>query len=203
MAASTADYELVDPPTDGISSIEFCPDNGSLLLAASWDKGVRLYNVQSNQRSFTYYHKAAVLDVAFVSPTQAYSGGLDRELKGVDLQETKETVLGSHDDGIKCVHYAKETGTVISGSWDKSVRMWDPRAATAEVGRHQQPAKVFAMDLVREKLVVAMAGRSVMIYDIRNMKEALQQRESSLKFMTRTVKCMPNGDGALLVWVEH
>lgn len=33
------------------------------------------------------------------------------------------------------------------------------------------------------------------IYDLRNMKETLQRRESSLKYQTRFVKCMRNGQG--------
>lgn len=47
-----------------------------------------------------------------------------------------------------------------------------------------------------------MAGRHVYIYDLRNMKETLQRRESSLKFMTRTVKCMPNGQGYASASIE-
>lgn len=50
-----------------------------------------------------------------------------------------------------------------------------------------------------------MSGRAVWIYDIKNLGEALakddsaaepeQKRESSLKFMTRNVACMPGGEG--------
>lgn len=51
-----------------------------------------------------------------------------------------------------------------------------------------------------------MGGRAVWIWDARMLGEALekkgevepwQKRESSLKFMTRAVRCMPNDDGAL------
>jgi cell cycle arrest protein BUB3 len=90
------------------------------------------------------------------------------------------------------------TGNIITGSWDKSIKLWDPRSGTngsAEVGNYVQPNKIFSMDLAHNKLVVAMAGRIVYIYDLRNMTETLQKRESSLKFMTRMVKCMPNGEG--------
>jgi len=40
-----------------------------------------------------------------------------------------------------------------------------------------------------------MAARQIYIYDIRNLSEAMQKRESSLKFMTHVIKCMPNGEG--------
>ena len=63
------------------------------------------------------------------------------------------------------------------------------------------------MDSAGDKLVLAMAQRHVYIYDHRNLSSAVsggdeagavepfQKRESSLKFMTRSVRCMPNGSG--------
>jgi len=51
------------------------------------------------------------------------------------------------------------------------------------------------MDAVGNTLVVAMGGRKINIYDIRNMEKATQERESSLRFMTRALACMPSGEG--------
>ena len=51
------------------------------------------------------------------------------------------------------------------------------------------------MDASENTLVVGMAGRLVNIWDLRNMNEPLQRRESSLRFMTRTVACMADGTG--------
>lgn len=51
------------------------------------------------------------------------------------------------------------------------------------------------MDLVNYTLVVAMASRLFNIYDIRKMDTAAQTRESSLKFMTRALACMVDGQG--------
>jgi cell cycle arrest protein BUB3 len=51
------------------------------------------------------------------------------------------------------------------------------------------------MDIVGTTIVVAMAARKFHIYDIRQMEKPKQERESSLRFMTRAVACMPNGEG--------
>jgi cell cycle arrest protein BUB3 len=51
------------------------------------------------------------------------------------------------------------------------------------------------MDAVGKTLVVAMGGRKINIYDIRKMDKATQERESSLRFMTRALACMPSGEG--------
>ena len=51
------------------------------------------------------------------------------------------------------------------------------------------------MDVADRKLVVGTAGRHVYIYDVRNMSETLQKRESSLKYQTRAISCFPTGEG--------
>lgn len=55
------------------------------------------------------------------------------------------------------------------------------------------------MDIVGDTLVVAMASRLFAIYDIRKMDAPAQQRESSLKYMTRSLACMPDGEGEQLI----
>ncbi|KAJ1550345.1 mitotic spindle checkpoint protein Bub3 [Nowakowskiella sp. JEL0078] len=169
-------FELLSAPSDGISSVIFSPEDTSLLLTSSWDKNVRLYNIHTNLLVFSYSHKASVLGCGFEDSIHVFSGGLDRQLKYVDVNTSAEKSLGSHDDAISCLAFSKQTGNM--------------------------PAKIYSMDITQNKLVVAMAERHVFIYDIRNMNEPLQRRESSLKYMTRTVRCMPNGDGYAISSVE-
>lgn len=76
------------------------------------------------------------------------------------------------------------------------MRFWDPRAEMAQVSTHALPERVYNMDLVQHTLVVAMASRLFHIYDVRKMSEPAQTRESSLKFMTRSLACMADGQGA-------
>ncbi|KNZ76294.1 Mitotic checkpoint protein bub3 [Termitomyces sp. J132] len=47
-----------------------------------------------------------------------------------------------------------------------------------------------------------MASRLFNIYDIRKVDAPLRQRESSLKFMTRSLACMPDGEGYATASVE-
>lgn len=104
-------------------------------------------------------------------------------------------------------------GQVITGSWDKTVKCWDPRGASGQertlVGTYAQPERVYSLSLVGNRLVVATAGRHVNVYDLRNMSQPEQKRESSLKYQTRCVRCYPNGTGTKLsldtvsTWLNH
>ncbi len=91
------EYDLPNPPTDGITSVQFAPAAGSpLLLASSWDNQVRLYNVAAGEKSFrcSYAHANAVLDCCFSDPNHAFSGGLDRSLVAYDFMTQQQMTLG-------------------------------------------------------------------------------------------------------------
>ena len=52
-----------------------------------------------------------------------------------------ETMIGAHDAPIRCVEYSQEINAVVTGSWDSTVKMWDPRSP-APAGTFTQPDKV-------------------------------------------------------------
>lgn len=52
-----------------------------------------------------------------------------------------ESVLGSHDNAVRCVEYSNEVNVVLSGGWDGNVKMWDTRSSQC-VGTLPQPDKV-------------------------------------------------------------
>ncbi|CAO3689105.1 unnamed protein product [Umbelopsis vinacea] len=195
MDTSSNQFGIANPPVDGISKVQFAPEDSSLLLVASWDKSATLYNVDDNTIKHKFEHQAAVLDCCFSSNERGYSGGVDRLVRELELDTGNSRVLGSHDDAIKCVNWSTLTQSLFTGSWDKTIRTWDPRSAEPLQSTYHQPHKVLSMDILEDKLVVAMGNRHIYIYDVRNMSETLQKRESSLKYMTRAVACLPSKDG--------
>ncbi|GKC62630.1 mitotic checkpoint protein BUB3.1 [Tanacetum coccineum] len=67
---------------------------------------------------------------------------------------------------------------------------------------YAQPERVYSISLIGNRVVVATAGRHVNVYDLRNMSQPEQRRESSLKYQTRCVRCCPNGTGYALSSME-
>ncbi|ETW77741.1 hypothetical protein HETIRDRAFT_435775 [Heterobasidion irregulare TC 32-1] len=194
--------ELSSPPFDSVSSVLFSPNNPNHLLVSSWDTTVRFYDVAANEQKSKFDHRAAVLAVAFSDESHAYSGGLDTSVRQLELETEKIHNLGQHNDPISSMNYSQDTHALITGSWDRTVRFWDPRASTPQVASHEQPERVYFMDLVGNHLVVAMASRLFHIFDIRKMEKPEQTRESSLKFMTRALACMSDGQGYATASVE-
>ncbi|KAG2365925.1 WD40-repeat-containing domain protein [Suillus spraguei] len=157
--------ELSSPPFDSIFQVRFSPTNPDHLLT------VRFYDVATNEQ------KPNLTIAQLLNPTTE-----------------KVTSLGQHSNSVTALSYAREINTLISGSWDQSLRFWDPRAPKAEVSDHTLPERVYHMDVVNNTLVVSIASRLFHIYDVR-MSEPAQTRKSSLKFMTRSLACMADGQG--------
>jgi cell cycle arrest protein BUB3 len=147
-------------------------------------------------------HDAPVLDVAFQDPVHTVSGGLDNQIKYHDLNTNSEYVIGSHDDAIKCVEYASKVNGILTGSWDKTMKLWDIREKECIGTYEQSNGRVYSMNCVDEKIVVATSQRKVLVWDLRNMEQYLIRRESSLKFQTRAIRCFPNKEGYVMSSIE-
>jgi len=196
MSNKPEQYELPTPPFDGISSVRFSPTNPSHLLVTSWDATVRFYDVNENEQKSKFDQRAAVLTCCYQDSSSAFCGGLDTYVRGLDLETEKSFHLGNHDDSVSSMNFSKETNMLVTGSWDRKLNFWDPKSTNMQaVNSVSLPERVYHMDLVDNKLVVALASRLFSIFDLRNMNEPVSQRESSLKFMTRALACMVDGQG--------
>lgn len=199
---STNEYKLDDPPSDCIQSVKFGENSNRLLLSTSWDCTVKLYDVITNQLKTQYLHDAPVLDAAFQGEECIWSGGADKKVKKFDIESETETLVGLHDEPIRCVEFNSEANLVATGSWDRTMKLWDPRLAGkgGPVATHQQIDKVYTMSVCGPKLVLGTAGRRVAIWDLRNM--TCIQRESFLKYQTRCISTFPDQKGYVIGSIE-
>ncbi|XP_049850995.1 uncharacterized protein LOC126324530 [Schistocerca gregaria] len=195
------DIELNQPPEDGITKITFLPQD-NLLLASSWDTSVRIYDTLHNSLRLKYNHKASVLDCCFSDNLHLFSAGIDRGIIMFDVAGGTEIPLGSHNEPVRSLVWDPTSNALLSGGWDLTLRVWDPRSQDRQVGCYQQPERVYAMDLTGNYIIVGTAARHVWIWDLRHMNEPVQRRESSLKYQTRCVRAFPDGDGYVLSSTE-
>jgi cell cycle arrest protein BUB3 len=212
--AAAKQWFLNSPPTDGISKVAWL--SPTQLLVSSWDSTVSLHAAATGERAASFPHKGAVLDCVGGgggAPSCFYSGGLDMALLRHDVGGSGVDVLGSHAGAVRCVERSDAHGAVVTGSWDKTAKVWDPRARGAAAGGGAMatlplPDRCYAMALLGEDaLLVGTAGRSVQLYDLRRLAPVAlaaggthegalaQDRESSLKHQTRTLRALPDATG--------
>lgn len=160
------EYSLPVPPGDPVSALAFNPNpaRGTQLLAASWDKTVRLYHLPSPDSAspssaaeaaaqvklvHTFTHDAAVLDVCWISDTLAASGGLDRRVRLLNLETGQMNIIGKHAMAVSRLRYSAATRLLISASWDATLKVWNPHAAEAAAlyKTLTLPEKILALDV--------------------------------------------------------
>lgn len=113
---------------------------------------------------------------------------------------------------MRCVAYSREHGILVSASWDCSLNLHNLKDPSSAPIRVALPGKPHALSASPSKVVVAMTGRIINIYDFNAMKDLFasggtelkpwQQRESSLRYLSRAVACMPNDAGYAMSSIE-
>ncbi|KAI1081652.1 WD40-repeat-containing domain protein [Whalleya microplaca] len=215
--APATQFELAQPPNDAISALAFAPGSSSRLLISSWDKNVYLYDTLASSGTpeegghgtliRTFEHRAPVMDVCFgASDDEAFTAGMDWTVRRLDLETGELSVLSKHAAPVRRVVYSREHSLLISASWDSTLHIHDPSNTSLTPLTIPLPGKPHALAASPSKVIVAMTSRLVHIYDLSALTTALtsqsdvppapwQQRESSLKFLTRAVAAMPSDAG--------
>lgn len=199
------DSIVADSPTDTISSVSWSP-NANILVAGSWNKEVRCWEVQNNGTAVAkamITHDAPVLCTDFSGDGQlVFSGGCCKTAKMWHLATQQQQVVAKHDAPIKALHWINDLNALATGSWDKTIRYWDTRTANP-VARVELPERLYAMDVSQPHLMVAATAEGhIAIYDLRKPSEANRTMKSTLRFQTRCVATFPDQTGFAIGSIE-
>ncbi|KAJ9521705.1 hypothetical protein QJQ45_015367, partial [Haematococcus lacustris] len=166
---------------------------------------IRVYDVAGGGIALaTFGQNSPVLDVVFPDDSSAYCALLNGQVRRVALPSGAAATMGAHQAPVRALTFLADRGLLVSGSWDQSLKVWDPRSHQPLVKTIPLPGKVFALSSAANTLVVGTSRRQVLIFDTRKVEfgQPEQQRESSLKYQTRSVACYPDGRGYALGSVE-
>ena len=201
-SGSTSQWQLRDPPKDGVTSVRFSKERGSdSLLVSSWDGTLTLYDTKLDSVSWkqTLTDEVPILDCVFVGREEklALTGALDGKVRVHHLDASASNAASvqvmkeEHKDGVGCVGWCEDVNVGASGGWDKQFCTWDPRSKCSRVAQAVLPGKAFSLDISACRAVIACAERKILIYDLRNLSKPEQVRQSSLQHQIRIVSCSP------------
>lgn len=203
------DVQVQNPPEDSISALRFSPQTDHLAVA-SWDKKVRIYEIDGSGNSkgvALFEHEGPTLDCAW-SPDgkKVFGAGADNAARMLDLgaNQTQATQVAQHDAPIRCVESFNHNGNLmlVTGSWDRSVKYWDLRSS-APIGTIDAKERVYSMDVRNDSLlVIGTAERQVHIVDLKNPTTIFKSMQSPLKWQTRVVSTFTDASGFAVGSIE-
>ncbi|KAI9168547.1 mitotic spindle checkpoint protein Bub3 [Blastocladiella emersonii ATCC 22665] len=163
--------DLANPPAGAISRVAFSPSTTGtsppLLLAASWDATVRVYDPAANRCLSTADLGSPVTNAVW-------------DAEGKEVYATGLVYTGGWDSTLRCwdprSHRAAQTH-VLPG-----------KVFALDATKRGAPTPL---------LVAATHTGRVLVYDRRRLGggAAVQDRESSLRYQTRDLVCTPDGEG--------
>eukprot|EP01059_Diplonema_ambulator_P006087 TRINITY_DN15864_c0_g1_i1.p1 TRINITY_DN15864_c0_g1~~TRINITY_DN15864_c0_g1_i1.p1 ORF type:complete len:350 (+),score=59.27 TRINITY_DN15864_c0_g1_i1:53-1102(+) len=207
-ASNATDVECAQGPSETISSIAWSPQQlmaqgKNLLVAGSWDKTVRVWDVQKSMQGTVQGMPRAsttndqpVFDVALSADGVVYFGGGCQTVKMMNLAQagSPPQQVASHDLPIKCIRFSNETRRCITAGWDGLVKIWDCKTPNP-VQTFNLGAPAVAMDLLAEMCTVATAT-TITVYNLATMQVMKQTKpHTAVREQLRCVANFPDKAG--------
>lgn len=203
-------FDVECPPDDCISRVRWSPLECpiELLGVSSWDKTVRVFQVQQPQPDQVQSrpmamqtHSLPVLDLSFSADGRAFYGGCCKTAMEWNLTSNQTRQVAAHDLPVSCLAYVN-TGVaqemLITGSWDGKVRFWDLRQQ-APVREENLGAPVQCMDASTAPMATFATGRKITIYNLQNMtKHSEMDAHNMVKYGLRSIANLKNHTGLLM-----
>lgn len=193
----------------GIFEIVFSPD-GRLLASGARDTTIKLWNVRTGQLTRTLEgHTDAVTSLAFTPNGKWLFTGSAEDDKTIKLWEVGTgkllRTLTGHGEWITALAISPDGATLVSGSRDKNIILWDVKTG-AKQRTLQQSGMIFELEFSPDGRTLVQAGDAVQLYDTRTwtMLGALEGHAGQIS----DVKFAPNGkllvttsyDNTIKIW---
>jgi mRNA export factor len=130
-----------------------------------------------------------------------FTGSCDKTAKIWDLATGQATQCAVHDQPVKSVFWVQEMNSVVTASWDKTVKYWDGRSPTPR-GVLTLPERAYAVDVKFPLMCVATADRKIVVVNLNNPNQIFNTLASPLKYQSRCISCFPDQNGFCLGSIE-
>lgn len=184
------DVDIV--PKETPSGVSLSPIHDCFALS-SWDNHLYFYNYSSAP-----YLLKSCIPLSFPLLTLAFndqivaSGCIKGNLYFTDAVSGQTNTVKMHESGIRQVK-ALDSSTYLTGSWDKTVKIFDSRSGTT-IHNLPQPDRVYCLDTLNNTFALSTAGNRIRTYDIRMMKDTTHS--TKLSWQIRSIALFEDGIAA-------
>ncbi|MBE9011616.1 caspase family protein [Pseudanabaenaceae cyanobacterium LEGE 13415] len=165
------DFRILKGHTAPVTQVQISPDD-SLLISASADKTIRLWNISTGELIRTISgHNDRVTALSFNPDRQSFaSASADRTIKIWAIEGDLLTILQGHTDEVTSIAYSSD-GRLASGSVDNTVRLWDiDRRTSTILGKHRLAISALAFSSDGKTLASASWDNTIQLWSVENAK---------------------------------
>ena len=113
---------------NAVYGVAFAPD-GKTLATASLDNQVKLWRLADGTLERVLKgHGDGVAGVGYLPDGRLVSASLDKSLRVWRPDGTLQRTLPGHAEYLTCVAVAPEGGGIVSGGFDRQIRLWNADA---------------------------------------------------------------------------
>ncbi|RKP17919.1 PFU-domain-containing protein [Rozella allomycis CSF55] len=179
-----------------------------VILTASRDKSVISWDIRNKQpyKCFkghsNYVNSLAVVNHADFGDL-ILSGGSDKIVYGYSVEGMEEepiiTLVG-HESNV-CSIDVSNNGLIVTGSWDKTARVWKDFVCVATLKGHEQA--VWAVKFYKSDIITASADKTIKIWRDGNCVRTMTGHKDCVRGLAidhngNLISC--GNDGLILVW---
>jgi len=203
--------------SERINSIDFSP-NGESLITGSDDDSIVIYDCAQEGRPkrtlFSRKYGVANINYTHAGNTVIYSSNkVDHAIRYQSLHDNKYLrYFVGHNAHVVCVCMSPTDDVFLSGSLDKTVRLWDLRSPNCQGQMHMPGRPVASFDPEGLIFAVGINSEVIKLYDLKSFDKGpfttfkLQQERdcewTSLKFSNDGKQILISTDGGVIRLID-
>ena len=186
---------------DGLSAVCLTAGPDSLAVSASDDTSLKLYSwARGRVERSVSLRSSRISSILSPGPATLILASWDNSILVYNLLTGALVQLAAHTDAVSCLAHSSASQTLLSGSWDGTVKVWRCESASnfalspADlVCQLEQGAAVTCLDVVGESLATGTSEGEILVW----LGHSLAHRLPSHRLQVNTVKLSPCGEKIL------
>lgn len=163
----------LDGHTSLVTCVAFVPESKK-AISGSLDGTVIVWDLATGKEIQQFEFKKAYVNALSVSADGKFAlVGANGEIHSVNLDTGKEVLLGSHAAAVTSVAFSKDGTQALSGSDDRTVRLWDLAAGRMlrEMKGHEAPVRAVSFNDSGKWGLSGSADSTVRLWQLATGKE--------------------------------